>query len=239
MEDIRFIIDDLQPFPIWDNIEKIQAKCTELGIVPNFQGWLTNYDVFRKIIDELQPRLIIEVGAWKGLSTAVMADRIQATKLESHIIVVDTWLGSTEHWIDVDENISSFLRNGYPIGLYYQFLCNMIDGGYTDIVTPFPQTSRGAAEYFRQKGIKASLIYLDGSHLYEDIVLDLEDYWGILEPGGIMFGDDYGKIWDGVTRAVDEFEEKAGVKKQIYTINDFHMWTFQKEDKKGDKKEDG
>lgn len=51
-------------------------------------------------------------------------------------------------------------------------------------------------------------IYVDGNHLYEFVVQDLELYFPKVKPGGYLTGDDYGSSgwWEnGVQRAVDEF----------------------------------
>jgi predicted O-methyltransferase YrrM len=50
--------------------------------------------------------------------------------------------------------------------------------------------------------------YIDADHTYDAVLADLEAYWRILKPGGLLAGDDYGLMgwWgDGVTRAVAEF----------------------------------
>lgn len=49
-------------------------------------------------------------------------------------------------------------------------------------------------------------IYIDASHLYEDVKRDLNDWLPKLKDGGIMAGHDYAKISNfGVIQAVDEF----------------------------------
>lgn len=51
-------------------------------------------------------------------------------------------------------------------------------------------------------------IYVDASHFYDDVKVDIRAFWPKLKRGGYMAGDDYDRrgIWDhGVTRAVDEF----------------------------------
>lgn len=51
-------------------------------------------------------------------------------------------------------------------------------------------------------------IYIDASHFYDDVRIDLEAFWPKLRCGGYIAGDDYDRrgIWaHGVTRAVDEF----------------------------------
>jgi hypothetical protein len=56
-------------------------------------------------------------------------------------------------------------------------------------------------------------VYIDGNHLYEFVMRDLESYYPKVKPGGLITGDDYGlKGWwkDGVKLAVDEFAQRGG-----------------------------
>jgi predicted O-methyltransferase YrrM len=48
----------------------------------------------------------------------------------------------------------------------------------------------------------AQLIYIDGSHEYEDVKADCRNYWPLLQEGGVMFGDDFD--WPTVAQAVRE-----------------------------------
>ena len=62
------------------------------------------------------------------------------------------------------------------------------------------------ARWFAKENIKADLIYIDASHDYEDVRVDLEAYWPLLNEGGVIFGDDYNEHqWPGVVEAVNEF----------------------------------
>lgn len=173
------------------------------------QGWGGHYEYFKKKIDEVKPELIIEVGTWKGKSAITMADICGADpelRGKTEITCVDTWLGATEFWEDhKDEKRYKSLElcNGYP-QVYYQFLANVIITGNQGRITPFPQTSTNAARLLRKKDVQADLIYIDGSHEYEDVLADLEAYWPLLRAGGIMFGDDYCEYWKGVMAAVGD-----------------------------------
>jgi predicted O-methyltransferase YrrM len=55
---------------------------------------------------------------------------------------------------------------------------------------------------------RAGLVFVDGSHAYEYVIADSETAWKLVAPGGIVLWHDYG-VWDGVTRALEEIDEKA------------------------------
>ena len=56
-------------------------------------------------------------------------------------------------------------------------------------------------------------VYIDGNHSYKAVREDLEAWWDKVRSGGIVAGDDYDPIsWPSVTKAVDEFFNKKGIK---------------------------
>lgn len=187
-------------------------------------GWGGQSPAFRELITQFKPRLIIEVGSWKGASSLEMAEQIRGLGLSTRIVCVDTWLGALEFWTDQSDPqryLSLQLRHGYP-AVYYQFLANVCHKGFQDLIVPFPQTASTAAVWFRCFGINADMIYLDASHEEEDVYQDLRNYWEIVSSAGIIFGDDYS--WDGVRLAVERFANEE--KRKISFVSD--KWIIHK-----------
>lgn len=176
----------------------------------DLHGWGSQSAAFRELIVARSPRLIIEVGTWKGGSALEMARILDEQKSTAAILCIDTWLGALEFWTDLADRErygSLQLRNGYP-SVYYQFLANVCHRSAQQRIVPFPQTSAIAALWLRYFDIRADLIYLDGSHEEEDVYDDLNAYWPLLTHGGTLFGDDY--TWDGVRIAVERFAREQG-----------------------------
>lgn len=184
----------------------------------DLQGWNGHSEVFKNLINQTSPSIIIEVGTWKGQSAINMATYVKQLNLQTTLYCVDTWLGALEFWTNLSHTPERdlFLKNGYP-QVYYQFLSNVIHSNVQDIIVPFPTTSLIAARYFNYHNIKAQLIYIDASHDKEDVLLDLKNYYNILEPNGIIFGDDI--HWTGVNEAVHEFTAEKGLKFEILENN--------------------
>jgi hypothetical protein len=63
--------------------------------------------------------------------------------------------------------------------------------------------------------LRASVVHIDASHDYEDVLRDAEIYWTLLLPGGYLIGDDYSEEWPGVVRAANEFSSKTGCRLEI------------------------
>ena len=186
-------------------------------------GWGGQSPTFRELISQIQPRLIIEVGTWKGASALEMAAITRELDIPTNIVCIDTWLGALEFWTDQtdpERYLSLQLRHGYPT-VYYQFLANVCHQSLQDRIVPFPQTASIAALWFRYYGITADMVYLDASHEEEDVYQDLCNYWDLVANNGVLFGDDYG--WDGVRLAVNRFAKEE--RKQVSFIAD--KWILQ------------
>lgn len=171
-------------------------------------GWGSDSPAFGELVEAVRPRRIIEVGTWKGGSALTLAGHLERLGLEAEILCVDTWLGALEMWNDLDDpsrHGSLNLKHGYPT-LYYTFLANVVRAGHSGRITPFPVPSVTAAQWCAVHGVKADLIYIDGSHEEDDVYQDLVAWWDLLRDGGVLFGDDW--EWDGVRLAVERFAEE-------------------------------
>ena len=178
------------------------------------QGWGQHNPVFEKLIHEVQPRLIVEVGSWLGASAIRMADLLAEQNIEGTIVCVDTWLGSAIHWREETYRRQLDLKNGYP-RLYHAFLANVVAAGRQETILPMPQTGENAARMIGSLGLAAELIYIDGDHEGTAVYADLMNYWPLLSPGGAMFGDDFVAEWPGVVQAVKLFASKLGVQPEL------------------------
>lgn len=181
-------------------------------------GWNGDRKTFDRLVSSVRPGTVIEVGTWKGQSTFNMAGNIRKLGLQCKIYCIDTWLGSLEFWANDGPRESFELEHGYPI-VYRQFLSNVIHLGFEDMIEPLPMTSSTGHKYLSMKAISAPLIYLDASHEEDDVYRDLVGYWDILDPGGIMFGDDW--HYYGVRPAVERFAREKSL--EIEVLED-HFW---------------
>ena len=195
------------------------------AIGKDVQTWGGNKEIFGVLVDQVRPRLVVEVGSWKGGSAISMASRIRNLDLPGQVLCVDTWLGSLEHWTAKGDqerrNYYESLRldHGYP-QLYYQFIVNIINAGLEDYVVPFPTTSQTAAKWLKAKSIQADLIYIDAGHDEDDVYADLTSYYELLTLDGVLFGDDW--QWAGVELAVKRFADERGL--TWITVENDTMW---------------
>ena len=168
------------------------------------QGWSSDHPYLRDTIARHRPQTIVEVGVWKGGSVITMAKQIQASGIDGVIIAVDTWLGSSEHWLEPDWFAGMSCQFGQP-QTYHKFLANVIESGIEKYVIPFPLDFINAASVLAKRGVCIDLIHLDGGHHYDAVTTDLNAWWPLLNHGGIFIGDDYIREWPEVKSAIDDF----------------------------------
>jgi predicted O-methyltransferase YrrM len=173
------------------------------------QGWGSESPVFLEVMAAVKPKLIVEVGSWKGASAIHMARLAESLRLDCRILCVDTWLGSAEHALGQRPEWRESLqaRHGFP-QLYYTFLANVVRAGQAARIVPLANTSDNAALILRAKGIVPGLVYVDGAHEEEAVYRDLRAYWNLLAEDGALIGDDFG--WEGVRRAAERFAAEIG-----------------------------
>lgn len=184
----------------------------------DLQGWNSDHPIFTELINKTDPGLIVEVGTWKGRSCKRFADE---TEGETGVFCIDTWLGGIDHFLsDKPQDGMNPDEHGSP-RIYEQFLRNFADHPAAHRIHPVRQTSLNGARALASRGIFADLIYIDGSHEYEDAYADICAYMPLLAPNGVLFGDDYG--FPGVQIAVHRYavEHKRKIK-----LVDGNFWVF-------------
>jgi len=152
-------------------------------------GWFPeeNERVLSELISKYNIKTVIEIGCFLGKSTAFFVGQ------GCRVICVDTFKGSSD--LNNCEEVKKRLPN-----LYNQFLFNMKALNIEDRVRVVKGTSRDADRKY--PGIKAELIFIDGSHEYEDVFHDISAWKD--RALKIICGDDYSPNHQGVRRAVDE-----------------------------------
>lgn len=136
---------------------------------------------------------IVELGSWKGKSTAWLAS---GSKLghRARVFAVDHWVGSSEHqnlfWDPTATTFPEFQRNMEWLAL-------------TDIVTPIAgKTVEVAGTWGRDIG----LLFIDAAHDYESVKADFLAWSPFVVPGGWVAFHDAGA--PGPARVIREYTDR-------------------------------
>lgn len=179
----------------------------------NIQGWSDGIDLlYKQIIDKIpksdfvfngeafvfqtKPKLhFVEIGSWRGRSSAFMAVEIANSGFDIQFDCVDTWKGSLDEQIHQDDPsilndtlYQEFLENMKPVEKYYR---------------PIRMTSVAAAKLYEDHSL--DFVFIDAQHDYESVKEDILAWKNKVKKGGILAGHDYNPEGDyGVGKAVRE-----------------------------------
>lgn len=196
---------------------------------PKVMGWNVDTKLFEHLIQQTQPKIILELGSWYGASAISMGKITKKLQLDTQIICVDTWLGSSEfiglHETDIERQLLPL--HGYPTA-YYQFLANILHNNLQNTIIPFPQTIKMACQWLKKHNIIADLIYVDGNNDTIDVYNDMLYSWPILNNNGLMFGDDYSNPqWLSIRLGLNKFCSRQKIQPSILTDFPNH-WIIKK-----------
>ena len=172
------------------------------------EDWFDFSDIYSYVVDNFtDDSHFVEVGSWKGRSASFMAVEIINSKKNIKFDCIDTWEGSMEHtegdvdYVDKD-NVSGWFSEFKKDKdfLYSSFLKNT--QSVSDVINPIRKRSHDAAISYKNRSL--DFIFLDGSHEYKDVLLDLQLFYPKLKRGGIIAGHDYANFMT-VRKAVHEF----------------------------------
>jgi predicted O-methyltransferase YrrM len=139
-----------------------------LGDMPRWEP------LFREL--EHRPTRLLEIGSFEGLSTCYFLWRLPGATVCS----VDTFAGSQEHQsesVDTSQLEAVFEAN-----------VSLVDA--TRVRKLVGDSKRVLLELI-DEGSAFDLIYVDGSHLGLDVLVDAALSWRVLDQGGFLVFDDY------------------------------------------------
>lgn len=140
-----------------------------------------------------EPLNVVEIGSWKGRSTVALALGL-CGRGNGRVYAIDPHTGSREH-IDAYGRVDTFS----------DFLQNIDKAGLADVVEPIRTTSHEASVRFERNSV--NVLFIDGSHEYQDVLTDIEDWAPILADTAVVAFND--PLYPGVYRALRDVVLKS------------------------------
>lgn len=151
----------------------------------NIQGWFSEADAsfVSNICQEIYSGKIVEIGCFKGRSTAVMMPI--AIKNNNSYFVIDNFYGG----VDLNDEASRIQRSeGKKI--MEEFIINMKLIGFSELdYKLLKENSIDASIHFIDKSI--DMIFIDGDHDLSEFKKELPIWWKKIKDNGIISGHDY------------------------------------------------
>jgi hypothetical protein len=159
---------------------------------------------------------VLEIGSFKGKSTAWMAKALKLSQSDDKVVAIDPHVNAREF---------NVVPNYKDETSYDAFLRNISRMNLSDQVDPIKMTSQKAAEHWNQQ---IRLLFVDGSHNYEDVVMDLKLWQPWVSIGGVVCMHDTDSMgpFPGVRRAMNEYLGTCRRLKKILELN--NMTVFKK-----------
>ncbi len=119
--------------------------------------------------------------------------------------MVDLWDG----WFHNDYHPQTPMRESRDV--FWHFLRHLRAAKVDDVVIPLKMPSVTAARLFDAASV--DFVFLDGDHSEKAVTEDLEAWYPLVRPGGVIGVHDYSNAtFPGVEVAVDQFLERQGLK---------------------------
>ena len=131
---------------------------------------------------------ILEIGSWAGASAVTWARALQNLKRKGRVTCVDSWQPYFQESIDFEahyKEMNEAARSGKVLKL---FLHNIKAANVSHLVNYIVGNARSALPVL--PGGKFDVVYIDGSHVYENVRADIQDAKRLVRDRGIICGDD-------------------------------------------------
>ncbi|MDD3084033.1 MAG: class I SAM-dependent methyltransferase [Candidatus ainarchaeum sp.] len=163
-------------------------------LFPDVEGWLTTkeglflYELSKKV----GSGCIVEIGSWFGKSTCWIAQGLKENNKKNNFYAIDPHIGSNEH--------KKFVKKvgGTTNEIFLHNLCGHHLEKY---VIPIKKMSWEAINDIKEP---IAFLFIDGSHEYEDVKKDFEQWFSKVKIGGIIAFHD--NNWVGVKKVLDEID---------------------------------
>jgi predicted O-methyltransferase YrrM len=156
----------------------------------NFDWTSMHFPTWDKFISPSETRAILEIGSAEGRFAVFFLEYCP----DSRITCIDAFIGSD------------------PIGLERRFDANLAT--YGSRVEKIKSRSIHALERLGLEGRLFDLVYIDGSHRRDDVIIDSLLAWRLLNANGLIIWDDY--LWDTHRPTIERPQEAIDFFLQLY-----------------------
>jgi len=137
-----------------------------------------------------RPRLIVEVGVYRAITTCLILDFLQLNEIDAQVV-----------GFDMRETCEQLLRENADVRRWTD------EGRLRLIGGELPFSLR---RWIEEEKPVVDLALIDARHDFPSVDWELKLLWPCLSPHGYIIGHDYTEEFDGVRYAFDHFAAKTG-----------------------------
>ena len=141
-----------------------------------------------KSVAERAPLEILEVGSCAGASAISWASALKKLGLGGHVTCVDPWLPYFDSEKETGRHYDNMNRAAKSGLIYQLFRHNVSSSGFGKTI--LAKRGKSCAILPKLQAQSFDIVYLDGSHVLEDVLFDLREAKRLIRSGGIVCGDD-------------------------------------------------
>ncbi len=149
-----------------------------------------------KTVQRMNDLTVAEIGVWKGDHARTLQNQLDI----DHLYLIDSY-EDYNGYADLNEPRSSHrLKHAKR-----EARARLAE---YDNITWIERRSENASDHLSES---LDYVYVDGNHAYEYVLNDIQTYYSLLRPGGVLAGHDFSGEWPGVVEAVVEFSKTEGI----------------------------
>ncbi len=156
---------------------------------------LSDRPILVDVLHRRRPSIILVTDAGRGDAAFSLASHLKSRAIDAAVIAVDTWTGSWRDWVD-DEAFRIRGTGGQADGFFADFNGAARDLDIDDFIIPLPLDAKNTIGVLRNHGVVPDIIYIDAAGETFSPKADVEIWWRLLMPGGLLIvdgwrGDDF------------------------------------------------
>jgi hypothetical protein len=170
-----------------------------------FSVWMDHLPFGYDIVEAVKPKLLVELGTYRGLSYFTFCQSIKDHDLDSLCYAVDTWQGDAHVSLNTPYDDSAYLKVSKHNREHYHGFSYLLQMLFNEALNVFDNES-------------IDLLHIDGYHTYDAVSEDFNNWYPKVKPGGIiMFHDITARIKEDF--GVWKFWKEHSVQYESFAFN--------------------
>lgn len=198
------------------NTVHVEGERVTIDKALSIQGWMLQAELLWLAQEARKHTCIVEIGSFHGRSTAALAANVADG---GHVHAIDDFHGPRDERCQLTQTERE--------AIYGEFKKNMAQ--YGDRVMVMRCDHKVAVDAFasanRYVGCRPTMVFIDGSHEFEDVCRDIRDWLPMVSRPGVICGHDWDSSNHGVRGAVTGLlSPPRGGDTQIGLLNGGSIW---------------